>query len=390
MDLTCLCLVTNSCPKQQAGTADQPISAIQAAINTKTTLLLGLWASGNGFQNEINALKKTIDQYCSKLDGLVAGISIGSEDLYRDSDLGKKNSNGLPGANAQTLVNYIKQVRDTVKGSCLKDAPIGHVDTWSAYVDGANKPVIDALDWLGMDTYPYFEDDKDNQIANGRDLYLAALQKIQNAGPGKPIWVTETGWPVSGKKSGGAVPSKENAQDYWQKVGCPMFGKTNVWWYTMQDAEPQTPNPSFGVIGSDLNSEPLFDLSCKGHENPPAPASSSAPASASKSSAPASQSSSAPTNNQSSSKPTTTEASKGPASSQPTTMATTNGNGNGSNTQGQSKPTQSANNGGSSDNNNKPSQTSSAAATKPSVGAAGNLNTFGAAGAAVVLAALAL
>ncbi|KAL6814139.1 glycoside hydrolase [Trichoderma camerunense] len=262
----------------QGGTPNSPISAIPAAINTKTSLLFGLWASGGdaAFANEIAALKATISQYCGKLDGLVAGISIGSEDLYRITPTGVA-SNAGPGAQPGTLVNYINQVRDTIKGSCLSDVPIGHVDTWNAWVLDSNKPVVDAVDWLGMDTYPYYENTNANSISNAKSLYEAALQKIQNAGPGKEVWVTETGWPVNGVSSGAAIASTANARSYWEQVGCPNFGKTNVWWYTLQDAAPDAPNPSFGLIGSTLTETPLFDLSCKNVDtNPGNPASSSA------------------------------------------------------------------------------------------------------------------
>ncbi|PTB45825.1 glycoside hydrolase family 17 protein [Trichoderma asperellum CBS 433.97] len=247
----------------QGGTTNAPISAIPAAISTKTSLLFGLWASAGdaAFANEIAALKSAISQYCGQMDGLVAGISVGSEDLYRITPTGVASHAG-PGAQPGTLVNYINQVRDTIKGTCLAKVPIGHVDTWNAWVVGSNKPVIDAVDWLGMDTYPYYENTNSNGIANAKALYEAALQKIQNAGPGKEVWVTETGWPVNGKSSGDAVASVSNAQKYWQEVGCPNFGKTNVWWYTLQDAEPSAPNPSFGLIGSSLTEKPLFDLSC--------------------------------------------------------------------------------------------------------------------------------
>ena len=47
---------------QQGGTTSDVISAIPAAISTKTSLLLGLWASGGdvGFANELTALKAAI------------------------------------------------------------------------------------------------------------------------------------------------------------------------------------------------------------------------------------------------------------------------------------------------------------------------------------------
>ncbi|KAL7962913.1 glycoside hydrolase [Trichoderma compactum] len=299
----------------QGGTPNSPISAIPAAINTKTSLLFGLWASAGdaAFANEIAALKATISQYCGKLDGLVAGISIGSEDLYRITPTGVA-SNAGPGAQPGTLVNYINQVRDTIKGSCLSDVPIGHVDTWNAWVLDSNKPVVDAVDWLGMDTYPYYENTNANSISNAKSLYESALQKIQNAGPGKEVWVTETGWPVNGVSSGAAIASTANARSYWEQVGCPNFGKTNVWWYTLQDAAPDAPNPSFGLIGSQLTEQPLFDLSCKNADtNPGNPASSSAA-----SSKPASSSAAASSTKSTSSDSQTTTTDSG---SQSTTAA---------------------------------------------------------------------
>jgi glucan endo-1,3-beta-D-glucosidase len=246
----------------QGNSANEPIEAIPAAINTKTSLLLGLWASAGEatFNNELAALQKAIDTYGANLAGLVAGISVGSEDLYRNSPTGIA-AGEYAGANPDTLVQYITSVRELIAGTPLEGAKIGHVDTWTAYVNGSNQAVIDACDWLGMDAYPYFEDTHPNGVENGAALFADALGATQGAGSGKEVWITETGWPVSGKTVGAGVPSPENAETYWKDVGCPMFGTTNVWWYTLQDALPDTPNPSFGVI-SDLNTAPLYDLSC--------------------------------------------------------------------------------------------------------------------------------
>ncbi|WQF80323.1 Putative glycoside hydrolase family 17, glycoside hydrolase superfamily [Colletotrichum destructivum] len=247
----------------QGGSTNDPISAIPAAISTKTTLLLGLWASAGeaAFANELEALKKALALYGSQLGGLIAGISVGSEDLYRHSPTGIAN-NEFAGAEPNTLVKYFDQVREVIKNSPLSSAPLGHVDTWTAWVNGSNSAVIDACDWIGMDAYPYFESTKPNDISDSKDRWADALGATQAAVGGKPVWVTETGWPVSGKTVGAAVPSLENAKKFWDDVGCPMFGKTNVWWYTFQDSSPTTPNPSFGVIGSTLTNKPLYDLSC--------------------------------------------------------------------------------------------------------------------------------
>ena len=249
---------------QQAGTTNSLISAIPAAIATKTSLLLGLWASAGdgGFAVELQALQSAIQTYGSQLTGLIAGISVGSEDLYRISPIGIANKE-YAGAAPDTLVNYIKQVRAAIANTPLSGAPIGHVDTWTAYVNGSNAPLISAVDWVGVDAYPYFQNTQANDISQGANLFKDAYQATVGAAQGKPVWVTETGWPTSGKSSGAAIPSVENAKTYWQQVGCAsLFGKTNTWWFTMQDAAPATPDPSFGLIGSTLTTTPYFDLSC--------------------------------------------------------------------------------------------------------------------------------
>ncbi|KAH6895270.1 glycoside hydrolase superfamily [Thelonectria olida] len=241
----------------QAGTENTVISAIPAAIKTKTSLLLGLWASAgtDSFNNEITALKTTIDQFCGQIDDLVAGISVGSEDLYRISETGIAAGSD-PGCSPDVLVNYIELTRKAIKGTCLESIPVGHVDTWNAYSNSSNEAVIEACDWLGMDTYPYFEDTKYNPVSEGSNLFQTAYDKVQAVAGNREIWITETGWPVSGKTYNKAIPSTKNARTYWEDVGCPLFGATNVWWYTLQDSAPTTPNPSFGT--------PLYDLSCSG------------------------------------------------------------------------------------------------------------------------------
>ncbi|KAI1503922.1 glycoside hydrolase superfamily [Biscogniauxia marginata] len=248
----------------QGGTASDPISAIPAAIKTNTTLLLGLWASGGdtSFANEILALKAAIEQYGDDFTSIVDGISVGSEDLYRNSPQGIA-AGSYVGANPDTIARYIKDTKDAIAGTGLEGAPIGHVDTWTAWVNGSNQAVIDACDWVGMDAYPYFEQEHSNSIDKSKSLFQEALEKTQGASGGKSVWITETGHPVSGKTVGQSVASLENAETYWKTVGCPLFSQMNVWWYTLQDAAPDTPSPSFGVVGNTLSTTPLYDLSCE-------------------------------------------------------------------------------------------------------------------------------
>lgn len=248
----------------QHGTQNTIIEAIQAAINTKTTLLLGLWASAgqDSFNNEIAALKAAISQYGTAFTDLVEGISVGSEDLYRISPDG---AGGNPGAEPAVLVSYIKQTRDAIAGTSLAGAKLGHVDTWQVYVNASNNDVINHLDWLGMDSYPFFQGTFANSIGSSSDLFFDSYNQTVAAAQGKPVWVTETGWPVSGETINQAVPSTDNARIYWEDVTCKLVrDNVNLYYYTLQDVQWGNPSPSFGIMpGGDLAQvSPLFDLSC--------------------------------------------------------------------------------------------------------------------------------
>lgn len=111
----------------QEDTNGEVISAIPAALATGTSILLGLWASvdQDQFSKEINALIVAMAQYGpGGLSGSVVGISVGSEDLYRASALGAASNAGT-GQNISVLLDYIGQVRSVLKGSVLKDVPVG-------------------------------------------------------------------------------------------------------------------------------------------------------------------------------------------------------------------------------------------------------------------------
>ncbi|KAI4174427.1 MAG: hypothetical protein LQ343_002364 [Gyalolechia ehrenbergii] len=247
----------------QAGTTNSPSEAIPAAIATNTQLLLGIFLSStdDAFNNELAALRSAISQYGQAFVDLVIGISAGSEDLYRISPIGIENMSN-PGEGPDAVVRRINAVRSTISGTAMSGKPVGHVDTWTAYVNSSNSAVIDACDFIGTDAYPYFQNTQANSIENGASLFFEAYNATVAVSGGKPVWITETGWPVSGPTENQAVPSLANAQTYWDQVGCRVFGQVTTFWYTLQDAFPNTPSPSFGVVGSTLSTTPLYDLSC--------------------------------------------------------------------------------------------------------------------------------
>ena len=258
----------------QAGTTDTPISAFQAAVDTNTTMLLGLWCSGTKtITNELNALQAAITKYGQKFADLVVGISVGSEDLYRISESGIKNNAGI-GTGPDEIIAFIKDVRSAIVNTELAGKPVGHVDSWSAWSNSSNTAVIKAVDFIGTDLYPYYEKDKVNTIENATVVFDYIYNKTLSAAGKKPVWVTETGWPTSGPSFGQAVPSVNNAKTYWDQIGCTLFGRTNVWWYNLRDSNPA--NTEKFAITNDLSTTPQFNLTCPVDSGAPAPINTSA------------------------------------------------------------------------------------------------------------------
>ncbi|KAF7547485.1 hypothetical protein G7Z17_g7692 [Cylindrodendrum hubeiense] len=246
----------------QAYSTNDPIQAFEAAIETETSILLGVWCSGtDNIDDEITALKTAISTYGSDFTDLIIGVSIGSEDLYRNSKTGVENDSGV-GADPDVLVSFIKDFKKAFASSAISDVPIGHVDTWDVWPNSTNSAVIDAVDFVGVDEYPYYENDKGNTIDNAGALFDKAYDATVAAVGGKPVWVTETGWPYSGKTWDEAVPSVKNAQQYWQDVGCDrLFNKVPTFWYNLRDSNPD--NTMKFAITNDLSTTPRFDLTCK-------------------------------------------------------------------------------------------------------------------------------
>jgi len=219
-------------------------NAVPAALATGTKLLAGVWTEDvNHYNAEKAALQAAVQQHGTSW---IVSVSAGSEDLYRGD------------TSASTLASQINEVRNMLSSMGAGSVQVGHVDTWTAWVNSANTAVIQACDFVGMDAYPYY------QNANINDAYNVFWESVQNTRdvvnkvkPGTWVWITESGWPISGPTMGSAVASKSNAQQYWSQVACAAFSQAHTFWFDLQD---YTSNPSFGVL--DANFNPILNLAC--------------------------------------------------------------------------------------------------------------------------------
>jgi len=219
-------------------------NAVPAAIAVGTRLLVGVWTEDAAhYAAEKAALQAAIQQHGH---AWAIAVSVGSEDLYRGD------------TSASTLVGQIDDVRTLLQGLGAGSLWVGHVDTWTAWVNPANSAVIEASDFIGTDGYPYYQDSSINDAYNVFWQSVANVQAaVKQYSPGKPVFITESGWPVSGPTLGAAVPSLANAKQYWDTVFCQCLKTYDTFWFTLQD---YTSSPSFGVL--DANFNPLWSLTC--------------------------------------------------------------------------------------------------------------------------------
>jgi glucan endo-1,3-beta-D-glucosidase len=255
---------------KEQGTVDDPTGAFDAAVDTKTNLLLGFWMSPQKrgdllddiIKNELSALKKGFDKHGQKLSDLIIGLSVGSEDIYRWEDT---YDVGVPG---KDITAAIKKVKAAIASSSfakyMDGKPIGHVDT-------AKHAVVEGADFYGMTAYPYWANEL---ITNGKESFLGSLNNVKLRANNTPVWIAEMGWPFEGAQQGQAVASVENLQQYWTEVGCSVIGMYTTFWFELiKDSEAG--QPDWGILDA-ANHKPRIDLTCPGLPHEPSASATSA------------------------------------------------------------------------------------------------------------------
>ena len=243
-----------------AGTKDDPTEAFQAAIDTGTNLLLGMWVSpgakdqSNDIQvaNELAALGKAFKQYGQKLADLVIGLSVGNEDIYRSTS-DKEVGIGMD-KTVSTIQSVRKQIADSEFAEYMEGKPIGHTDT-------APYAVVEGSDFAGMNAYPYWTN---TSIADAGSSFMGSLEDTRRRAGTMPVWITEMGWPIKGaNNTNDTLAGVDNYQRYWTEVGCQVFGKYNTFWFELlQDSQPE--QPDWGLLDTKTFQTRIGDLSCGG------------------------------------------------------------------------------------------------------------------------------
>lgn len=162
-----------------------PIIAKEMGIKT----LVGAWLGDDPEINEreVEGLIKLAKE------GYVDIAAVGNEVLYRKE------------LTEQELLEFIYRVKEQIP-----DIPVGYVDAY--YEFSERSAVAEACDAILCNCYPFWEGCPfEYSLAHLKSMYYQAME----AGQGKKVIITETGWPNKGEPFEGSVPSKEFAVQYF-------------------------------------------------------------------------------------------------------------------------------------------------------------------------------
>jgi len=215
----------------------RPTDAFDAAVVTRTSLLLGFWISGGVLetviQSEMSALAQGFEKHGQALADLVIGLSVGSEDIYRFS----QHDPTKPGLSEAEVIRAIKIVKENIQASpfakYMKNKPIGHVDT-------AQFAIVDGAEFYGMTAHPHWHNDT---IAMGRKSFTETLEGVKQRAGNTSVIIGEMGWSFEGAQREQAVASVDNMQAFWTEMGCLVVGKHTTFWFELvRDAELDQPD----------------------------------------------------------------------------------------------------------------------------------------------------
>jgi exo-beta-1,3-glucanase (GH17 family) len=126
-------------------------------------------------------------------EGYVDIAVVGNEVMYRQ-DLSEDD-----------LIGFISRVKNAIP-----EIPVGYVDAY--YEFSARPRITEQCDVILANCYPFWEGCSfEYSLVYMKNMYYQA----KDAGKGKKVIITETGWPSKGRSLEGAHPNPENARNYF-------------------------------------------------------------------------------------------------------------------------------------------------------------------------------
>lgn len=166
------------------------IPALAAAHNINVAL--GAWISPDLVANATE-VDRLLDVSKSSPRNVIRLI-VGNEVLLRE-DLG-----------VQQLTAYLDRVREA------SDIPVSTAEPWHVWLK--NPQLADHVDYLAVHLLPFWEG---IALDDAVDFSINTYRQLQRTFPGKPIVVTEVGWPSNGRSIKQAVASQANQAKFLRR-----------------------------------------------------------------------------------------------------------------------------------------------------------------------------
>jgi GPH family glycoside/pentoside/hexuronide:cation symporter len=154
--------------------------------------IVGAWISNDKEKNE-REISSLIELARA---GFVDIAAVGNEVLLRKE------------LSEEEVLEYIRRVKKE-----LPNIPVGYVDTYFRFYE--RPELVEACDVILANCYPFWEGCSVEEAST----YLKKMYALtQQAAKGKPVIITETGWPDNGGSINQAVPSPLNAMKYFINI----------------------------------------------------------------------------------------------------------------------------------------------------------------------------
>ncbi len=176
----------------------------------KLKLAAGAWIGENRASNEAEI--QALIQLGKK--GLVDLAIVGSEVLYREDVTPVEHR------------VYIKRVKQA-----LPNVPVTTADIYLSLIK--NPLIVNECDIVLYNSYPYWEG---VPIEHSISRFHYRHQRVKAIAHGKPVWISETGWPSGGEKHDESIPSLKNVKTFFKEFqNWAYANEVPSFWFTSYD-----------------------------------------------------------------------------------------------------------------------------------------------------------
>ena len=153
---------------------------------------LGLYLGRDKNHNDLEIARAT--KLYATYSAIIDRMYVGNECLQRKD------------MSVAELINYVRRVRTFIANPGLQ---VGTAEAWHDWQK--NRELATVCDFVGAHLFPYWDG---VPVAEAVDYVDRRYDELKASFPGKPILISETGWPSAGPQKMGAIPSLEGQEQF--------------------------------------------------------------------------------------------------------------------------------------------------------------------------------